>query len=226
VHPVNVLPYAGTCGNTSVWAVEPGSLGCSGGGSPRSDDRPGCSRRVCSCPDVTTAHAPYCATVRTPLPSSSRGRGTRRWTRGRPDRSCWPSLRKRSGTVRSLHQTRNALFARVGQPPWPALPIGPTFTEEPPSSVTGSVAAPGQLRVTVFVSSGGVTSSFAIRTVTTVGRPPFNHGDHFNWDEGNGSSIGSVRVLRVETGFADRGTGWPLVYPFPFHLSTGLGRFG
>ncbi len=50
------------------------------------------------------------------------------------------------------------------QPPWPALPIGPTFTGESGLSVTGSVPAPGQSRVTVFVSSGGVTNSPVTRT--------------------------------------------------------------
>lgn len=56
----------------------------------------------------------------------------------------------------------------AGQPPWPALPIGPTFTEEPEPSVTGSVAAPGQSRETDFVSSGGVTTS----PVTRMPEPP------------------------------------------------------
>lgn len=38
------------------------------------------------------------------------------------------------------------------------------FTGDPEPSVTGSVSAPGQARVTDFVSSGGVTTSPVIRT--------------------------------------------------------------
>lgn len=53
---------------------------------------------------------------------------------------------------------------RAGQPPWPALPSGPTFTGESGPFETGSVPAPGQLRVTDFVSSGGVTTSPVTRT--------------------------------------------------------------
>lgn len=56
----------------------------------------------------------------------------------------------------------------TAQPPWPALPIGPTFTREPGPSVTGRVAAPGQARVTVFVSFGGVTR----RPVMRIPEPP------------------------------------------------------
>lgn len=54
--------------------------------------------------------------------------------------------------------------APPGQPPWPALAIGPTLIGEPEPSVTGRVAAPGQARVTDFVSSGGVTTSPVRRT--------------------------------------------------------------
>lgn len=50
---------------------------------------------------------------------------------------------------------------RAGQlpaPPWPALPTGPIFTEAPSPVVTGRLLSPGQLRVTDFVSLGGVTT--------------------------------------------------------------------
>ncbi len=53
-------------------------------------------------------------------------------------------------------------------PPWPALPIGPTVTAEPEPSVTGRLPAPGQSRVTDFVSPGGVTT----RPVTRTPEPP------------------------------------------------------
>ncbi len=52
----------------------------------------------------------------------------------------------------------------AGQPPCPALPTGPTVTEVPEPSVTGRLAAPGQLRVTDLVSFGGVTTRPVMRT--------------------------------------------------------------
>lgn len=57
---------------------------------------------------------------------------------------------------------------RAVQPPWPALPIGPTCTGVPEPSVTGREAAPGQSRVTDLVSFGGVTT----RPVTRAPEPP------------------------------------------------------
>lgn len=70
-----------------------------------------------------------------------------------------PGVRPPAGTPRPAE-----LPGRVGQPPWPTLPIEPTSTEEPPPSVTGREAAPGQLRVTDLVSLGGVTTRPVIRT--------------------------------------------------------------
>lgn len=75
-----------------------------------------------------------------------------------------------SGPPRGLTRRRETELAsrprtnRPGQPPWPALPIGPTSTGEPEPSVTGSESLPGQARVTDFVSFGGVTTSPVMRT--------------------------------------------------------------
>lgn len=41
---------------------------------------------------------------------------------------------------------------RLGQPPWPALPMRPTSIGEPAPSTTGTVGVPGQFRVIVRIS--------------------------------------------------------------------------